>query len=114
MEQKEMIFDVSPAGTIEGMHYDSFPLQQFGEAEVERASEIFFNKQSQLWDVLLPDQDVPFGCACGFPGYDVARRFEDKWLTRCRKYRLDPVSARGSQMGSAVRADMVVMGILKD
>ena len=112
MEQLEMIFDISTAGTMTGMHYDKFPLQQFGDAEIERASEIFFNKKTQLWDVLLPEQNIASACAIGFPGYDVARKFEDKWLTRCRKYRLDPASDQGSRMGETVRHDMVVLGIL--
>lgn len=100
---KEIVIDVNPSGVASGMHFDEFPLSFLGKATVERASEIFHNQETQLWDVLLPGQETPHEAAKGFSGYDVARKFEVVWLQECRKRGLCPLSYDGAQVAYEIR-----------
>ena len=102
---KEIVIDFANNGTVESMHFDEFPLGFLGKATVERASEIFFNEDTQLWDILLPGQEAPCVNAAGFAGYDVARRFEVEWLQECRKARVPPTTEFGMVLCHELRND---------
>lgn len=92
----EMVFDVGVDGSVEGLHHDEFPLQFLGKAKVVRASEIIFNEDSQLWDVILPGASQPACESCaGFPSYNTARQFEVSWLNACRVSAVRPASDMG-------------------
>ncbi|MCK5307057.1 MAG: hypothetical protein KAJ73_00460 [Zetaproteobacteria bacterium] len=104
--QKEMVIDFSPAGPVEGMHFDQFDLNFLGKKKVTRASEIFHNGDSDKWDIILPGDDFPCcEAATGFPGYDTARQFEVNWLQECRKIEVAPDSKRGIAMAMGLRTE---------
>ena len=92
---KEIVIDCKNDGTVYAMHFDQFDLGFLGRKTVTRASEIFYNDDTELWDILLPDQETPHSACQGFSGYDVARKFEVKWLQECRKREVDPASIDG-------------------
>jgi hypothetical protein len=100
---KEIVIDCNPNGAVEAMHFDEFDLRFLGAKRVERASEIFHNKATDEWDILLPGQDAPYFVAMGFKGYDVARRFEVHWLQECRKRGVEPDTEAGCQVAMELR-----------
>lgn len=89
---KEIVIDCNSNGTVEGLHFDAFDLGFLGRKHVERASEIFHNAETDLWDILLPSQGRAYPEVQGFSGYDTARRFEVLWLQDCRKLSIDPIA----------------------
>lgn len=97
------VVQVSAAGVLNGLHFDDFDLGQFGKKSVARASEIFFNEDSQLWDIQLPYQDKPFPEARGFGSYDEARRFEVEWLQECMIRGVDADSRPGAAVCRILR-----------
>ena len=93
---KEIVIDMKADGKVEGMHFDEFDLGFLGNKHVSRASEIFYNEETQMWDIILPGHDHAMGAsAAGFSGYDVARKFEVLWLQECRKRQLSPATSEG-------------------
>lgn len=90
-----MVYDFSPEGGVSGLHRDTFSLAFLGKQAIKRASEIVFNEESQLWDVVLPEHDAPAPEAAGFDSYDTARRFEAAWLDACRLHSIEPMSVSG-------------------
>lgn len=98
------VFTVGNDGALQGLHFDDFDLGRFGPKKVERASEIFFNSDTQFWDILLPSQDTPHPYATSFASYDRARRFEVEWLQACRLAGIDPLTEEGNKLCGSVRA----------
>jgi len=99
-----MVFDFDSNGSVEGLHHEQFPLGFLGEMDVQRASEIMFNKNTQSWDVILPNDQAPVDeSASGFSSYDVAREFEAKWLTVCRIEDYNPRSVAGIKVARDLR-----------
>ena len=99
----EVVIDIAPTGRTEAMHFDEAPITHLGKAQIERASEIVFNPDTQQWDVVLPQQEQPFNSCRGFTGYDVARQFEVTWLQACRKQGIDPYSPESAELASSLR-----------
>jgi len=100
---KEIVIDCKTNGTVSGMHFDQFPLSFLGDMKVERASEIFYNHETKLWDIILPDMDSAWTAAKGFEGYDVARSFEVNWLQECRKRSTQPDTYNGAMIAAELR-----------
>jgi hypothetical protein len=98
----EIVIDVTDQG-VESMHFDRFNLGFLGKMHISRASEIFFNEDSQEWDIRLPRQIIPYPCAMGFKNYEDARDFEIEWLQMCRKHSVNPLSEAGEGICSAIR-----------
>lgn len=99
-----MVYDFSPTGEVSGLHRDAFSLAFLGKQVIKRASEISFNADSQLWDVVLPGFGSPAGGAAGFDSYDTARKFEAEWLDTCRMCSVLPMSAEGTLAARDLRA----------
>ena len=94
-----MVIDIAPTGEVSAMHREQFPLAFLGNQKIERASEIKFDEESQLWDVALPRDGAAERSAVywrvvdearGFASYDVARKFEVRWLEECKLARVAP------------------------
>jgi hypothetical protein len=98
----EIVIDVTDQG-VEAMHFDRFNLGFLGKMHITRASEIFFNDDTQDWEIKLPGQDTPFKSAVGFKTYEDARDFEVEWLQECRKHGINPLSDAGAGVCAAVR-----------
>lgn len=103
MNKQSMVFKVNSDGSIGGLYFDDFNLEEMGDRKVERASEIVFDEKRQCWDVLLPSQDVPHPEASGFRSYETARYFEVRWLNLCMQKNVDPLTAEGANLCMAVR-----------
>jgi len=104
MAMKELVIDISADGKAEAMHFDEFDLGFLGKKKISRASEIFYNEDSELWDIILPGEDHPSTIwSMGFKGYDEARNFEVSWLQECRKQRVDPRSEGGIKIAREIR-----------
>lgn len=74
---QDIVIRIDAVGTVHGLHYDNFDLGFLGPKQIERASEILFDDDSQTFYVLLPGFTVPTGHSLrGFPKYDMARSFE--------------------------------------
>ncbi len=54
MESAHHVIDFLPNGHVEAMHNDAFTLAFLGRQNIERATEIKFNEESQKWDIHLP------------------------------------------------------------
>ena len=103
MSIPEMVFSFNPNGCVIGLHFDEFDLGFLGNKEVYRASEIFFNENTQSWSVKLPQQDKPFEVCTDFDSYDEARNFEVLWLQECMKVQTDPYSKGGEYLALMLR-----------
>lgn len=107
-EPKEHVISISPAGTLETMHSDDFPLMQFGEAHVERASEIIYSSQDKWWQIDLYTGDgqyVEAPCAAlrDFASYEEGRCFEVQWMNECRKEGVVPWGERAEELATVLR-----------
>jgi hypothetical protein len=98
----EIVIDVTDQG-VEAMHFDRFNLGFLGKMHITRASEIFFNTDTQDWEIKLPGQDAPYKSAVGFKAYEDARDFEVEWLQECRKHGINPLSEAGAGVCEAIR-----------
>jgi len=47
------VLDIAPDGTTQCLWNDSLPLAELGSLDVQRASNVEFNAQSQEWEVRL-------------------------------------------------------------
>lgn len=107
-EHPEHVIEISEAGTLKSMHSDDFPLMQFGDAVVERASEIIYDSDDKWWqiDVYTSDgQYVVARCPAlqGFDSYEHGRAFEVQWMNECRKEGVVPWGDRSEAIASMLR-----------
>lgn len=102
-----MVIDFTSDGTAQAQHRDGFPLGFLGKQEIERASEIVFNDETQQWDIHVRIPGGGFAlhsAAMSFAGYDIARKVETRWLDECRSQDItDPISGPGIRALLAVR-----------
>lgn len=101
---KELVLDIGNDGSAQAMHFDEFDLGFLGKKKISRASEIMHNEETDLWDIYLPEKNMP-ECiwVMGFDGYDEARKFEVSWLQECRKAGVSPDSPNGRHIAKIVR-----------
>lgn len=106
MKETGLVIDISPLGVAQAMHMDEFPLGFLGDARVTRASEIHFNEETQLWDIILPGMEAPLCRATvGFNGYDEARKFEVFWLQNCRRGEVSPYTLEAAARAQKLREE---------
>lgn len=101
----DMLINVDSNGSVSGLHFDAFDLGFLGMKRVRRASEIFFNEQTQLWDVLIPGQQEVYPSAAGFACYEDARDFEIEWLQLCARKQVSPLDPGGAKAARVVRGE---------
>lgn len=86
---KEYVIDVGATGKVTALHNDQFSLSFLGAQKIQRASDIRFNEETQLWDIYLRDEAgveyQPTPALSGFDTYDGARTFEVQALNHIRK-----------------------------
>lgn len=110
----EMLIDFRPAGQVEGLHFDAFPLGFLGNMTITRASEILFNEPGQDWYIQIPGAGCPLEPdfqavypdsihTVAFSGYDSARKFEVSWLQACRTAGVRPISREGFALARKLR-----------
>ena len=99
----EIIIDISTSGKTTGLHMDEFPLGFLGDLSIGRASEIFFNKDKQNWEVILPEDTHAVEPAKGFTSYNGARKFEVDWLQACMKANVQPSGQKGIEIAKELR-----------
>ncbi len=84
----ELVLNFTPDGAVDAMHMDRFDLSFLGKKHVQRATEIKFDDESQLWGLHLPrahsEGYFPVTTGQGFDSYETARDFEVAWLNVCR------------------------------
>jgi len=100
---ESMVYDFSPAGEVSGLHRDVFSLAFLGKQHIQRASEIVFDEETQLWSVILPGYYSAAPETAGFDGYDSARTFEAAWLDLCRLNGVVPMSVEGRLIACTLR-----------
>lgn len=101
-----MVISVAATGVVEAMHRDTFPLGFLGKQSVQRASEIVFDEDSQLWDlrIRVGSEFVPVNEARGFESYETARSVEVRWLELARLHGISPTSPDGVHILCMIRA----------
>ncbi|MEE9569380.1 MAG: hypothetical protein V3W37_08345 [Candidatus Binatia bacterium] len=107
-EPTEHVVSISPSGTLKSMHSDEFPLMQFGDAVVERASEIVYNTDFKWWQIDLYTGDgqyIEASCAAlkNFGSYEHGRKFEVEWMNECRKEGVVPWGDRAESIAMMLR-----------
>ena len=105
---KEHVIEISEAGTLKSMHSDEFPLMQFGDAVVERASEIVYDQFKKWWQIDLYTDDggyieAPIPALRDFASYDGGRSFEVQWMNECRKEGVVPWGERAEAIATMLR-----------
>jgi hypothetical protein len=105
------VIDFLPTGEVEAMHNDQFSLAFLGKQEIERATEIKFNPDSQTWGIYLPalwlTVPPPYYAVehgQGFLTYEEARKVEVQWLNACRIDGVEPASDAGLRVLAFVRS----------
>ena len=101
---KALVIDIDSVGRASALHMDEFDLGILGDKKIRRASSIEFCEQAQSFQVILDGDDAALDCATQFSGYDVARRFEVRWLQQCAVQRIDPRSPEGRTTAQALRS----------
>ena len=89
----EHVVSIAPHGATKSMHSDEFSLEFLGEQNIERVSEILWNKQTQTWDIHFVDDAVdgpPAPEYSGFRRYDEARAFEVQIMNFCLENSVGP------------------------
>lgn len=97
----ELVIDFKPTGAVNALHMDDFDLGFLGDKKVRRQTDIVFHEASQKWDIIYIDSDGKKyydSGLCGFESYDLARKFEVKWINDCRLLGLDPTSREGIEV----------------
>lgn len=127
-QNKNIVISISPSGGVSALHMDEFPLSFLGRMEVNRASTIDFNQETQRFDINLKDATkyehknalphwfvvryLPDGrknctpypaSACGFEGYDEARAYEVAWIQQCVLIGVDPLDRAGIEVIDSLR-----------
>jgi len=55
---RELVFRISPTGdTVVGLYDDNFDWRELGPIEVERATDVRLNKETQEWEVYVIAED---------------------------------------------------------
>lgn len=112
-ETNFMVIDVEPTGVVTAMHRDAFSLAFLGKQDIQRASEIVFNAETQHWDVKLRNGSphevetgwsVPSVYLSHFVTYDSARKFEVLYLESCALQSIAPRSQCGIELAAGLRA----------
>jgi hypothetical protein len=75
--------------------------------KVKRASEILFNEGTQSWDAHIFGEGDDVLIVEDFPGYDIARHFEVKFVQTCRKVRQYPLGAFCAFIAKSMRAEII-------
>lgn len=107
---KERVIDIGPDGTVSGLHFEDFPLQDMGKAVIKRATDIKWRTEGECWDIVLLDDN---GAALhhypkhlsGFDGYEAAREHEVAFLQACRVEEVGPISNAGDEVGARLRSN---------
>jgi hypothetical protein len=109
-----MVIDITPAGEVSAMHREQFPLSFLGKQSIRRASEIKFDEGTQKWDVHVPgmmvhdaESWIAIEDARGFASYDVARKFEVRWLEECKLASVHPLSGEGRVIAARIRPEFI-------
>lgn len=112
---KQLVVDFLPTGEVNSMHVDTFDLGFLGNKSVQRATEIKFDEDTQLWGLYLPLEGqlpgdtqafYPVVEAQGFPTYEVAREAEVLWLNVCRSKGEEPSGAYGKGVIARIKSAM--------
>ncbi len=82
----EHVLVIAPTGTVKSMHSDKFPLAFLGRQEIERASDIRFDSDTQKWGIwfrvgeefVAPSRPSHYG----FDSYESARDYEVQVMNR--------------------------------
>ena len=101
-----LVIDFKPNGSVASLHMDSFDLGFLGKKETYRQTDIRFNSDTQLWDLIyLADDGSQYADSRleGFGTYENARLVEVDWLNTCRLFSIDPVSDGGLRIVAGIR-----------
>ena len=110
--KQSTVISISPNGTVQSLYLDNMPLKALGRQQVERATDIAHNNDTQCFDVyLLPDRHLT-DSAKGFVEYEHARKFEVTLLNICRLAQVTPQSTLGDLAAFAARmhTDAILKG----
>ena len=85
----EHVLVIAPTGTVKSMHSDKFPLAFLGRQEIERASDIRFDSDTQKWGIwfrvgeefVAPSRPSHYG----FDSYETARQVEVRIMNESLK-----------------------------
>lgn len=103
MKPQEIVIDITGEGKATGLHFDSFPLSQFGKVSIKRATDIKFNEVTQTWYIVpLPDVALGFG---EFKTYEEAREFEVRWMHECMKHNIPHTSFSANRLAANMLAE---------
>lgn len=106
-DEKMMTISFSETGEVNALHRDEFNLAFLGSQEIDRASDIRFDAETQRWGIHLRTKDgfveQPPPHLAGFLSYDTARQFEVRFLEQCRMLSIDPLLPLSSALGSVMR-----------
>jgi hypothetical protein len=105
---KEILIDINGGGAMHSLHFEEMSLLSFGKAEIQRATDIKFNSDTQLWDIrLLDHNEQPIhhypDHLLGFEGYEEARQHEVRYLQECRRQDIGVISNAADELGSLLR-----------
>ncbi len=108
MKTNFMVISFDQTGEVNAMHRDQFDLGFLGNQKIERASDIRFDEDSQLWDIWLlegPGARLPriTSAARGFNTYEQARDVEVAWLEGVALLGVEAISDRGIQLLRDIR-----------
>ena len=103
MSNQPIVITVGTDGATQGLYDGKMNLKSLGNQQVDRATDIHHNNDTQMFDVyLLPDRELVLS-ARHFVEYEDARKFEVTWLNLCRLAETTPNSELGETLASIAR-----------
>lgn len=102
----ELVIDFKNTGEVSSLHMDAFDLGFLGDKKVFRQTDIVFDDETQLWNIIyLIEGATQFhdSALYGFNSYETARKFEVLWLNDCRLMGIPPASADGVEAMKTLR-----------
>lgn len=108
MNLDSTVIEFRPNGAVEAMHReDMLPLGFLGAMSIQRASDIRFNTETQLWGICIANTDGTFAdplpYADDFKTYETARDNEVMWFEEARLMGVAPGSPDGHLIIRAMR-----------
>lgn len=87
------VIAIGPDGSVTSMHNDAFPLGFLGDQDIQRASDIRWDKDEQSWGIHFMVDGVAISPSReyrGFESYEAAQDFEVMVMTECIRHDMSP------------------------
>lgn len=102
----DLVIDFKADGTVTALHMDAFDLGFLGPKDTRRQTDIVFDGETQLWNLVYIQGGREYfrnEQLNGFATYEEARKAEVRWLNNCRYLGIEPTNPAGVRIMAGIR-----------